>query len=84
MVWNTLYTSEYGYGTEHPVYIRVWLRYGTPCLLQRIVRVWNTLYTSEYGYGTEHPVYIRYGYGTEHLYTSGYGYGMECPVYFSV
>jgi hypothetical protein len=39
MVWNTLYTSEYGYGTEHSVYIRVWLWYGTFCIHQSMVMV---------------------------------------------
>ena len=56
MGWNTLYTSQYGYGKEHPVYISVWLCYGTPCIHQCLVMVWNTLYTSECGYATDAAV----------------------------
>jgi hypothetical protein len=36
VVWNTLYTSQYGRGMEHPVYITVWSWYRTLCIHQSV------------------------------------------------
>ena len=79
-----LCTSEYGYGKEHSVYIRVCLWYGTFCIHQSVLVVWNTVYTSAYGYGMEHCIHQSVVMVWDTLNISEYCNGMEHSVYIRV
>ena len=69
MLWNALYTSQYGYVMEQPVYITVWL-WNTLCNLSTVM-LWNTCVIWVWlCYGTPCVIWVWLCYGTPCIHQS--------------